>query len=104
MPYIAGLIGALFTSIFGFFVEHMAKRLAVVLTVVAGIALFVVGFFAAILAVIGGLNSVVPPGMSMALSWVVPENLPLIISTILTARVLRWAYEWNVKIIQYRLF
>lgn len=104
MPYVAGLIGALFAGIMGFLVEYIAKRYAIVLAVVAVVTTFVIGFFAAIVGLIELIEHTAPPWVEMASSWVIPDNFPLIASTMATARVLRWAYEWNIKIIQYRLF
>lgn len=104
MPYIATLIAGLFGGLFSFFSQYLTKRFALVAVVLTVIAGFVSAFFVAIVGLIGVLQTSVPPEISAAASLVVPDNVPLLVSTALSARVLRWAYEWNVKVIQWRLF
>jgi uncharacterized membrane protein len=102
--WLATFLGSLFSSVVAFFMQYVTKRLAIVLAVISAIAALTLGFFAAILALVNAVSSVTPPYFSVAMSWIVPSNAPLCISTILTAHLIRWVYEWNVKVIQLRLF
>lgn len=104
IPWLAGLIGGLFTAAVTFFTTYLSKRLAVTLVGVAAIAALTTAFATAISASISGLSIAAPAELTIALSWVVPTNFQSCASACLSARVLRWVYEWNVKIVQLKLF
>jgi hypothetical protein len=102
--WLATLLGALFTSLIQFFMNYMTKRLAIVAAVLAVISTLTFGFFEAIVGLVNSIAVALPPQAAMGLSLVIPSNAPLCISSILTAHLIRWVYEWNVKVIQLRLF
>jgi uncharacterized protein with PQ loop repeat len=102
--WLATLLGSLFTSLVQFFMNYMTKRLAIVVAVVAAISALTFAFFASIVLLVNGISVALPPEFSKGLSLVIPSNLPLCVSSILTAHLIRWVYEWNVKVIQFRLF
>lgn len=102
--WLATLLGSLFTSIIQFFMNYVSKRLAIILAVVAAISGLTFGFFAAIVGLVSAISVVIPSEVSVGLSLVIPSNFLLCCSSILTAHVIRWVYEWNVKVIQFRLF
>ena len=102
--WLATFLGSLFSSLVAFFFTYMTKRLAIVVAVVIAIASVTLVFFAAVAALMNAIVAASPPFFSTAVSLVVPDNFPLIVSTVLSAHVLRWVYVWNVKVIQYRLF
>lgn len=96
-------IGSLFTRSVSVALEYSAKRLLIIASVVALMATFVAAFYFAIKQTIDSIALVAPPQLSIAASLCVPDNLPMIVSLQLTARLLRFAYEWNVKVLQWRL-
>ena len=104
IPWLAGVIGAFFVAMFTWLVQFVTKKIALVLAVVSVIALVTTTFFAAIHSVIAALSFVSPPFLSTAVSWVVPDNFTACVSAILTAHLLKWAYAWQVRILQYKLF
>lgn len=104
IPWLASLLGGLFVAVVGFFAEHLTKRLAIVVAVVVALSALTLAFFAAIVAIIAGVSSLSPPQLSMAMGLIYPHNLNLIIAAVFAARLARWAYEWNVKVLQMRLF
>ena len=65
--------------------------------------MWTVGLLTALLALGNTVVYSLPSELAKGLSLVVPANFPLCISAILTAHLIRWVYEWNVKIIQFRL-
>jgi len=81
----------------------LTNKLAIVALVVTAIGAVTVAFFAALLALINTLAYALPNEFAIGLSFVVPANAPLCVGAIATAHVVRWVYEWNVKVIQYRL-
>ena len=101
--WLATFLGSIFTAVFSAFLQFATKKIAIILSVVSAIGFLTVAFFAAILVIIHQLATVAPDIVVQGASLIMPSNLPLIASLCLTARVVRWVYEWNVKVIQYRL-
>lgn len=101
--WLGTLIGSLLTGLITFFANYLTKRLAIIAAVVVSIGVVTAAFFVAILALMSSVVAVAPPYLTLAVSLIVPANLPFVISIWLSARLLRWAYEWNVKVIQFRL-
>lgn len=96
-------IGSLFTRSVSVALEYSAKRLLVISSVVALMAVFVAGFYFAIKETMQAIAFITPPFFAQACSLVVPDNLTALVSLQITARLLRFAYEWNVKVLQWRL-
>lgn len=103
MPWLAGLIAGLFSSLISWFASFLTKRLAIVAAGVAVLVVIVSAFMAALLALINGLAIVVPDTVSLAASLVIPSNTPACISAYLTARVARWAYDWNINVLHWKM-
>lgn len=104
LPWLAGVIGGLFASVLGFFTKYLTKRLAIVAAAVTAIVGLTTAFFAAISTLLGGLTAAIPADVVMLLGHIMPANVTACISALLSAQVLRYAYEWNVKVVQLRLF
>lgn len=104
MNWFAGVIGIIFTSVFKYFAKFLTKKFAVTAAAIALIAASTVTFISLITGLANGLAVVSPPWLSTAASLVVPDNTAACISLIMTGRIARWAYEWNVRVIQYKLF
>ena len=97
------LLGQLLTRTVSIVFEVMAKRALVIGAVLLVLATFVTSFYLLINSTINAISSVAPPYLSQAASLFIPDNLPALISLQITARVARWVYEWNVKVLQWRL-
>lgn len=104
LPWVASILGGLFSALFGFFAKYLTKRLAIVVAAISAIGGLTAAFFALLNTAMGALTATVPPDVSIVLSHVLPDNFQLCISTLLGAQSARWVYEWNVKVIQMRLF
>lgn len=103
IPVLAGIIGAVFTSLIEFFGKYLTKKVATVASAIVVIGTVTFAFIAGIEALFAGIYYALPSGMG---NWTVflPSNITVCISAIVTGEVLRWAYDWNVKIIQWKLF
>ena len=101
--FLARLIGVALTFLVSFFFEYLSKRLAIVAAVVAGIAALTGAFFLAISSLIQSVAPLLPPQFNQACSLVVPDNFPALVSIVFSAHVLRFAYEWNVKVLHMKL-
>ncbi len=101
IPALASFLGSIFTALVGFFSAYLTKRLALVAAGVVAIAGAFTVFYAAVLALVAGL-SVPFPVVGNAVYCFLPANTQACVSAILTAYVLRWVYEWKVRVIQYQ--
>lgn len=104
IPWLAGLLGGIVTWLIGFFAQYLTRRLAIVAAAIAVVVTLTAAFFAGVHGVVSGLSSMSPPQFSVVLGFVMPSNAPACVSAILTTHTLRWAYEWNVKVVQMKLF
>ncbi|KZZ47685.1 hypothetical protein A3759_03795 [Thalassolituus sp. HI0120] len=104
MNWFAGVIGVIFASVFKYFAKFLTKKIAVRAAGLALIAASTVTFIGVITGLAHGLAVISPPWLSTAASLVVPDNTAACISLIITGRITRWVYEWNVRVIQYKLF
>jgi hypothetical protein len=102
IPWLATAIGTFFTSTIGFFAAYLTRRIAVVTAVVAVILSLTVAFIAAIEGMISSIPYVAPD-FTGAFA-IVPGNFSTCVSIMLTAKVLKWAYSWNVALAQIKLF
>jgi len=104
LPWLAGVIGSLFTAIFTFVATYVTKRLAVTIAVTAVMLTVTLGFFVAIKALFTGIAYAMPANVVELAPILLPTNLDECLSALVSGRVLRWAYSWNVRIIQFKLF
>lgn len=101
--WLGTLLGSLLSAIATFFVQYATKRALIVVAVVAAISTLTFAFFAALVALLNTFLGAVPSQVSYAASWFLPSNATACLAAVVTAHALRWAYEWNVKVIQFRL-
>lgn len=103
IPWLAGIIGSVFGSIFVFVAKFLTKRFALFAAFVVGLlALFAV-FLGVITGLLGGLSYVVPAEWTQYAGYVLPSNFKPCITAIMTAHIARYAFSWNTKILQYKL-
>lgn len=103
IPWLAGVLGAAFTSVLQFFIKTFTKRFAVAAAVAVSLAALTLTFLAAITAAINGIHYVAPPAISQGMSLLLPSNLNQCLTAIVTAYTVRYVYSWQARIIQYRL-
>jgi len=103
VTFIATFISQMVTTLFTSWLQVATKRFFIIAAVLAAMATFVAGFFVAITSAINSIASVSPPLLNQAASLVVPDNFITLVTIQITARLLRFAYEWNVKVLQWRL-
>ena len=104
IPWLAGVLGSVFTGLVTFFSAHLSKRIAMTAAAVSAISLLTIGFYATLEGLVSAISYAAPSYVSQGASLVLPSNTQACLSAILTAYVARWVYDWNVKIIQWKLF
>ena len=103
VTFIATFFSQLFTTLFTSWLQVATKRLFIIGAILAAMTTFVAAFFAAISVIINSISTVAPPALNQAASLVVPDNFITLVAIQITARLIRFAYEWNVKVLQWRL-
>jgi len=104
MPLLASLIASLFTSTVAFFAAFITKRLAIIAAVLVIAGTITVAFIGAVQGLIDGLLWAAPTELGLAWGWFIPDNMDNCIAAVIAAELLRWAYDWNVKVLQMKLF
>lgn len=104
IPWLAGLIGSLWASVFTFVATFVTKRIAFVIAAIVILSAITATLFAALTALIAGLAVATPDFITQAASMALPSNTDDCIVAYMTARLARYGYDWNVRILQYKLF
>ena len=102
IPWLAGALGTALTGLIGFFGKYFTKKLAILAAVITAAATLTGGFLLAIEGLMAGIHYAMP---SLG-NWYtfIPGNFTACVSTLITAEIIRWVYDWNIKIIQWKLF
>lgn len=103
LPWLAGVISGLLTSLIGFLAQFISKRLAIVLIAITTLTALTTAFAAAITALVSGISASTPEYFSIAASWIVPSNTVACLSACVSGRFIRWVYEWNVRIVMMKV-
>lgn len=104
LPWLAAAIAGLFFSLMQFFSKYVLKRFAIVLAVIGVTVTLTTGFFVAITSVTSAVVVFVPPEITVAAGWFLPNQTPTLLGLLFTCRLMRWAYEWHVKVVQWKLY
>lgn len=103
IPWLATVLGSLFSGLIYFFVQFMGKRFALTAAFAAGSLILFGAMFAAVFAVMTAIRVALPPEFGLAMATIVPSNVPACLGAYLTARTARWVYDWNTRVLQFRL-
>jgi uncharacterized membrane protein YjjP (DUF1212 family) len=103
LPWLAGVISGLLTSLIGFLAQFISKRLSIVLIAITTLTALTTAFAAAITALVSGISAATPEYFSIAASWIVPSNTVACLSACVSGRFIRWVYEWNVRIVMMKV-
>jgi len=98
MPLLAAFLGSVFTSIATFLAEYLTRRVAIAAAVIAVLVSLTAAFVAALNGLMDAVLYVAPDALALGASWVVPANTDECIGAIVSAHLLRWAYDWHVKL------
>ena len=100
LPALVGFLGALFAHLVSFLAQWFTLKTAMQLGIVAAVVSLTVGVFLAIKSLLLGIAIVAPPEFGHAMSLIMPSNLPLCVSAIVSAHVVRWVWIWQVHFIE----
>jgi hypothetical protein len=93
-------LGNLFGWLFTFFAQWFTKRTAIQLGVVSGIVVLSTAVFASITALIASVSVVTPDFVQDGMNMCIPSNFSFCVSVLISAKLLRWAWQWKVHFIE----
>lgn len=102
IPWLATAIGTFFSGTIAFLAQFFTRRIAVIAAVIAVITSLTLGFVAAIEGLLATITYAAPD--LTGVFAILPGNFSTCISVIVTAKMLKWAYGWNVALAQMKLF
>lgn len=103
IPWLASALGALFGGLVTFFVQFFTKKLALTAAFVTGSILLFGVFFGVIWSLLQAISFAAPAEIGMAFRAFIPNNFITCLGAYITARVARWVYDWNTRVLQFRL-
>ena len=103
MPVLAGIIGSLIYSIASFLGKFLTKRIAILTAVIAAAVALTAAFFTALAGLFLTIEQATPAVIQDSLCWIVPGNFKTCISAYVAARVIAWAYSWNITILHLKM-
>lgn len=96
--WLASLLASLLGGLISFFAQRLTRRIANIAAMVVALGALTTAFWAACEALIAGIGLVTPEFLSQGIGMVVPSNAPVCFAAIASAHVLKWVYDWQVKI------
>jgi hypothetical protein len=99
LPALAAFLGGLSAKIFGFFFLRYTKQIAINLTIVTMIVGLATAVSYSIYALLTAIHFVAPSFISQAWGFFIPDIAVPCVSTILSARIMCWVWEWQVYIV-----
>jgi len=103
LPWLAGVFTGLFGLLVGFFTKYMTKRIAIAVVGVGVLVTVTTSFMAGMYALTSTITASAPTDIALAMGLFMPANYSACIAACLSAHVLKWAYTWQTKVIQYKL-
>jgi len=92
-----GILQGLFGSLAGFFGQWLAKKTAMAAAAIAVSISLTLALALTLKGLIVGFTAILPGWMAMGLDAVVPGNFPVVVSAVISAKVARFVYDWNME-------
>lgn len=102
IPWLASFVVGIFGSVIAFIATYLGRWIAIIAVVLTVLTALTAAFSFALTQLLFGLVQSAPPQLNQVLMLFLPQNFTACLGAILTAHFLRWVYEWNVKIINYK--
>lgn len=103
IPWLASILGSLFAGLVTFFVQFMTKKFALTAAFATGSLILFGTFFSVIWSLLQAINFAAPTEVGMAFRTIIPNNFVTCLGAYITARIARWVYDWNTRVLQFRL-
>lgn len=96
LPWLAGIIAAAFASLVTWLAKFLTEKLAVRVAIVLFFSGLVTAFALALEAIASSISFAFPASIGYV-GLVYPTGGTAILAAVLSARLLRWAFDWKVK-------
>ncbi|MCL9783238.1 DUF5455 family protein [Vibrio sp. S4M6] len=96
IPAAAMFFGNLAAQMIAWFAAKVTKQAAINLTIIILVIGLAASVAAGIYALLAGISYLTPPFLSDAFSFFVPNNAIPCFSACVSARFIRWVWEWQV--------
>lgn len=103
IPWLASILATLFGGLIVFFVKFFSKKFALTAAFATGSMILFAVMFGVIYAAMTAIRVALPPEFGLAMSTIVPGNVPACLGAYFTAVTARWVYDWNTRVLQFRL-
>lgn len=100
LPVLAAFLSSIFAQIVAFFTQWFSVRTAMQLGIISAVSALTILLFASIKGLMAGIIVIAPPSFNQAMSLIIPSNLPICFSAIVSAHVVRWVWIWQVHFIE----
>jgi len=104
MPAVVLWLTNLFTSIASFFAVYTTKKIAIVAAVLTAAIALTGSMIVAINVLAAGVVAATPAELTTAAGWLIPDNADECMAAIISAKIIRWVYDWNTRVLQFKLF
>jgi hypothetical protein len=103
IPWIASVVVGVFSSVIAFFATYLGRWIAIMAVFVTVVTALTYTFALGITELLIALQERSPSQLALVLSWFLPTNFSACLGAIWTARIMRWVYDWNIKIASAKL-
>ena len=100
LPALAGLLGGLFAKVVAVFATRFSASAAIQLGDITAIVGLTLALLLVLKGIVLGISATLPPFYSQAMSLVIPTNLLPCMTAVISARIVRWVWVWQVYFIQ----
>jgi len=99
IPAIAGMLGGLFFGLMEWLTKFVSRKVAYQLAIITAIMAVTGGFILLIKGLFVGIMVYAPSQIACSIHLFVPSNATACVSAVLSARLVRWVYEWKITFI-----
>jgi hypothetical protein len=100
LPALAAFLGGIFAQVVGLFATKFTISTAIQVGAIASIVGLTLILLVAFKTLMFGLTAAFPPFYSQAMSLIIPTNLLPCLTAIMSAKIVRWVWIWQVYFIQ----
>lgn len=95
LPALAVFITGLFGQLIGWLAQYVTRRVAVASTAITALVTLAVALTVTLNGIASNLSVAIPSELAQGIGMFVPDNAVPCLSAVLSARLIRWAWEWQ---------
>ena len=103
MAALGASLGGVVVAVVDFLARFIAKKLAVTAVAVAAVMIVVSAFVTTMYGFAAGVNASVPGEILQYGGLLLPSNVDEAFTILIGARLAKWVYAWNVRIIEWKV-